>query len=49
MHQPTVEKLHDLRLGAMANARTDRALQQPGIDAMPFAERRALLVDISIA
>ncbi len=45
MHQPTIEKLHDLRLGAMANALTAQ-LQQPEIDAMPFAERLALLVDI---
>ena len=33
------------RLGAMANALTAQ-LQQPEIDAMPFAERLALLVDI---
>ena len=45
MHQPTIEKLHALRLGAMANALTAQ-LQQPDIDAMPFAERLALLVDI---
>src|SRR3954468_875901 len=45
MHQPTIEKLHALRLGAMANALTAQ-LQQPEIDAMPFAERLALLVDI---
>ena len=45
MHQPTIEKLHDLRLGAMADALTAQ-LQQPEIDAMPFAERLALLVDI---
>ena len=45
MHQPTIEKLHDLRLGAMANALTAQ-LQQPEIDAMPFAERLAMLVDI---
>jgi hypothetical protein len=45
MHQPTLEKLHDLRLGAMANAVTAQ-LQQPEIDAMPFAERLAMLVDI---
>ena len=30
MHQPTIEKLHDLRLGAMANALTAQ-LQQPEI------------------
>src|SRR6202020_943954 len=45
MHQPTIEKLHVLRLGAMADALTAQ-LQQPEIDAMPFAERLALLVDI---
>jgi len=45
MHQPTIEKLHALRLGAMANALTAQ-LQQPEIDAMPFVERLALLVDI---
>jgi DNA replication protein DnaC len=45
MHQPTIEKLHAMRLGAMANALTAQ-LQQPEIDAMPFAERLALLVDI---
>ena len=45
MHQPTIEKLHALRLEAMANALTAQ-LQQPEIDAMPFAERLALLVDI---
>src|ERR1700709_2104696 len=45
MHQPTIEKLHALRLGAMANALTAQ-LQQHDIDAMPFAERLALLVDI---
>jgi len=45
MHQPTIEKLHALRLGAMANALTAQ-LQQPEIDAMPFAERLGLLVDI---
>src|SRR4051794_2102073 len=45
MHPPTIEKLHALRLGAMANALTAQ-LQQPEIDAMPFAERLALLVDI---
>lgn len=45
MHQPTIEKLHALRLGAMANALTAQ-FQQPEIDTMPFAERLALLVDI---
>ncbi len=45
MHEPTIEKLHALRLGEMANALTAQ-LQQPEIDAMPFDERLALLVDI---
>jgi DNA replication protein DnaC len=45
MYQPTIEKLHALRLGAMANALAAQ-LQQPGIDALPFSERLALLVDI---
>lgn len=40
MHQPTIEKLHALRLGAMANALTAQ-FQQPEIDTMPFAERLA--------
>ena len=44
MHQPSIEKLHALRLGAMANALIMQ-LQQPEIDAMLFAERLALLVD----
>jgi len=45
MYQPTIEKLHALRLGVMADALTAQ-LQQPEIDAMPFSERLALLVDI---
>ncbi|MFL5256527.1 MAG: IS21-like element helper ATPase IstB [Rhodopila sp.] len=45
MHQPTIEKLHALRLNAMADALMAQ-LRQPQIDAMPFAERLALLVDI---
>jgi hypothetical protein len=44
MYQPTIEKLHALRLGAMADA-LNAQLQQPEIDAMPFSERLALLVD----
>lgn len=48
MHQPTIEKLHALRLGAMADALLAQ-LQQPEIDALPFAERLALLVDIQHA
>jgi hypothetical protein len=45
MHQPTIEKLHALRLNAMADALMAQ-LRQPEIDAMPFAERLALLVDV---
>ena len=45
MNQPTIEKLHALRLSAMANALTAQ-LRQPEFDAMPFSERLALLVDI---
>jgi len=45
MHQPTIEKLHALRLNAMADALMTQ-LRQPEIDAMPFTERLALLVDV---
>jgi hypothetical protein len=45
MHQPTIEKLHALRLNAMADALIAQ-LRQPEIDAMAFAERLALLVDV---
>jgi DNA replication protein DnaC len=45
MYQPTLEKLHALRLGAMADALTAQ-LRQPEIDALPFSERLAMLVDI---
>ena len=45
MYQPTIEKLHALRLGAMADALAAQ-LRQPEIDALPFSERLALLVDI---
>ena len=45
MYQPTIEKLHALRLGAMAEALTAQ-LQQPEIDTMPFAERLAMLIGI---
>jgi hypothetical protein len=45
MHQPSIEKRHARRLGAMADALTAQ-LRQPEIDAMPFAERLAWLVDI---
>jgi hypothetical protein len=45
MYQPTIEKLHALRLGAMANA-LNLQLQQPEIEGIPFSERLAMLVDI---
>jgi DNA replication protein DnaC len=45
MYQPTIEKLHALRLGAMADA-LKLQLQQPEIEAVPFSERLAMLVDI---
>ena len=45
MYQPTIEKLHALRLGAMAEALAAQ-LRLPEIDALPFSERLALLVDI---
>lgn len=45
MYQPTIEKLHTLRLGAMAEALAAQ-LRLPEIDALPFSERLALLVDI---
>jgi hypothetical protein len=32
MHQPTIEKLHALRLGAMANALTAQLQQEAGSD-----------------
>jgi hypothetical protein len=43
MLQPPIEKLHALRLGAMASTLVAQ-LQQPEIDALPFAERLALPV-----
>jgi DNA replication protein DnaC len=45
MYQPTIEKLHALRLGVMAEALAAQ-LRLPEIDALPFSERLALLVDI---
>jgi DNA replication protein DnaC len=45
MYQPTIEKLHALRLGAMAEALAAQ-LRLPEIDALRFSERLALLVDI---
>ena len=45
MYQPTIEKLHALRLSAMADALSAQ-LRQPDIDTLPFAERLALLVDV---
>lgn len=48
MLQPTIEKLHALRLTAMADALLAQ-LRQPEIDGLPFDERLALLVDIQHA
>src|SRR5438067_405874 len=45
MIQQTIDKLHALRLGAMADAVRDQA-EQPLITALPFEERLALLVDL---
>jgi hypothetical protein len=45
MYQPTIEKLHALRMGVMADALSAQ-LRQPEVDAIPFQERLALLVDI---
>lgn len=44
MYQPTIEKLHAMRLSAMADALAAQ-WHQPDIDAMPFSERLAVLVD----
>jgi len=44
IHQ-TVEKLHAMRLAVMADALQSQ-LSQPEIDALPFEERLALLVDL---
>src|SRR5579872_2117779 len=45
MLQQTIEKLHAMRLAAMADALQSQ-LTQPEIDAMPFEERLAMLVDL---
>ena len=45
MLQQTIEKLHTLRLGAMADALAAQ-MTQPDIEAMPFEDRLALLVDL---
>jgi DNA replication protein DnaC len=45
MLQQTIEKLHTLRLGAMADALVAQ-MAQPDIEAMPFEDRLALLVDL---
>ena len=45
MLQQTIEKLHALRLGAMADALAAQ-MTQPDIEAVPFEERLALLVDL---
>lgn len=45
MLQQTIEKLHTLRLSAFADALRDQA-QHPDIQALPFEERLAILVDL---
>jgi hypothetical protein len=44
LHQ-TIEKLHALRITAMADA-LQTQMTQPDIAAMPFEERLAILVDL---
>ena len=44
LHQPTIEKLHELRLFGMAKALQEQA-EMPQCDALPFDDRLALLVD----
>ncbi len=48
MIQPTIEKLHAMRLKAMADA-LQAQLANPDFAALPFEERLALLVDIQHA
>ena len=45
MIQQTIEKLHTMRLAVMADGLQSQ-MTQPEIDAMPFEERLALLVDL---
>lgn len=45
MLQQTIEKLHAMRLGAMADG-LQAQMSRPEIDALPFEERLALLVDL---
>lgn len=45
MLQQTIEKLHALRLAAMADGLHSQ-MTQPEIAAMPFEERLAILVDL---
>ena len=45
MLQQTIEKLHTLRLAAMADGLQSQ-MTQPEIAAMPFEERLAVLVDL---
>ena len=45
MIEQTIEKLHALRLGAMADSLRDQA-QQPAITGLSFEERLGLLVDL---
>lgn len=44
LHQPTIEKLHELRLFGMAKALEEQAAM-PQCDALSFEDRLALLVD----
>lgn len=44
LHQ-TIEKLHALKLSAMADGLLAQS-RQPGIEALGFEERLALLVDV---
>lgn len=45
MLQQTIEKLHAMRLGTMADG-LQAQMRQPEIEALPFEERLALLVDL---
>ena len=45
MLQQTIDKLHALRLAAMADA-LQTQIKQPEIASLPFEERLALLVDV---
>lgn len=47
LHHPVIEKLHQLRLKAMANT-LKLQQDQPEIDSLSFEERLSLLIDIEI-